>query len=113
MTVDLPSRNPAGGPLANVLGPLDGARISGGCYHCDAYQTMKTVGGGVWELTVHHDDGCPTLRRAMGTGTGADLMAKLTRVMNASRRRTLAGEDPETLARWRLEELEREREAGE
>ena len=45
--------------LTNVLGPLDGARIAGGCDHCDAYQTVGVVEAGIWTLTVHHDESCP------------------------------------------------------
>lgn len=48
--------------LADVLGPLDGARIPGGCDHCDAYQTVAPFAAGVWTITVHHDDWCPMLK---------------------------------------------------
>lgn len=48
--------------LADLLGPLDGARIPGGCEDCDAYQTARPLAAGVWQVTVHHDDTCPTLR---------------------------------------------------
>lgn len=48
-------------PLVNILGPLDGARIPGGCDQCDAYQTTR-VEDGVWHITVHHDDWCPVLQ---------------------------------------------------
>jgi hypothetical protein len=44
-----------------MLGPLDGKRISGGCEHCDAHQTVEPVEAGVWTLTIHHDDWCPVL----------------------------------------------------
>ena len=47
--------------LVNVLGPLDGEQIPGGCDTCDAYQTVRPKAAGVWVLTVHHDTGCPTL----------------------------------------------------
>ena len=47
--------------LADALGPLDGARIPGGCDHCDAYQTTTPIAAGVWSITVHHDDNCPEL----------------------------------------------------
>lgn len=47
--------------LADLVGPLAGTRIPGGCYRCDAYQTVGPVELGVWSLTVHHDDGCPVL----------------------------------------------------
>jgi hypothetical protein len=54
-------RSPAQDAIADLLGPLDGARIPGGCDHCDAYQTTGPVSTGVWSITVHHDDDCPTL----------------------------------------------------
>jgi hypothetical protein len=47
--------------VARQLGPLDGERISGGCNTCDAYQTVKPAVAGVWRITVHHDEECPTL----------------------------------------------------
>jgi hypothetical protein len=49
--------------LARTLGPLDGARIPGGCEVCDAYQTVAPAVAGVWTITVHHDDWCPQLAR--------------------------------------------------
>jgi hypothetical protein len=54
-------RSPAQDALGDLLGPLDGARIPGGCDHCDAYQTAAPSSAGVWVLTVHHDDNCPQL----------------------------------------------------
>lgn len=47
--------------LARMLGPLEGARIPGGCDHCDAYQTVVPLEAGVWSLNTHHDDWCPFL----------------------------------------------------
>jgi hypothetical protein len=44
-----------------MFGPLEGARVDGGCEHCDAYQTVEAVKAGVWRLTVHHDPGCKRL----------------------------------------------------
>jgi hypothetical protein len=49
--------------MVNVLGPLEGAQIPGGCDTCDAYQTVGAVEHGIWMITVHHDDGCPVLKR--------------------------------------------------
>jgi hypothetical protein len=46
-------------PIVNLLGPLDGAAIPGGCDRCDAYQTVTAVSNGIWSLTIHHDDDCP------------------------------------------------------
>jgi hypothetical protein len=48
---------------ARLLGPLEGARILGGCDYCAAYQTVDPVRAGVWLTTVHHDDDCPVLAR--------------------------------------------------
>ncbi len=50
-------------PLVNILGPLDGAKIPGGCDQCDAYQTVEAVTAGIWNITVYHDEWCPALRR--------------------------------------------------
>lgn len=47
--------------LLRLLGPLQGARISGGCEHCGAYQTATAVRAGVWRITVHHDADCEWL----------------------------------------------------
>lgn len=47
--------------VARMLGPLEGARIPGGCDHCDAYQTVVPLEAGVWSLNTHHDDWCPFL----------------------------------------------------
>ena len=47
--------------LVDLLGPLDGARVPGGCPTCDAWQTPAPLAEGVWQVTVHHDHDCPTL----------------------------------------------------
>jgi hypothetical protein len=39
-----------------------GQQIYGGCEACEAYQTVRNDHG-FWRLTVHHDEGCPTLER--------------------------------------------------
>ncbi len=52
-------RHPARDVLLPILGPLDGARIPGGCDHCDAFQTTAQVQPMIWTMTVHHDDACP------------------------------------------------------
>lgn len=49
---------PGNDTIRDLLGPLDGARIPGGCDHCDAYQTVNPTTAGVWKITVHHDDDC-------------------------------------------------------
>jgi hypothetical protein len=46
--------------LVDMLSPLDGARIPGGCPDCDAYQTTQPVSAGVWMIHVHHDNRCPS-----------------------------------------------------
>jgi hypothetical protein len=51
----------SGRPL--FVDPLDGSqRVPGGCDACEAYQTVTRDSGGVYVLTVHHDDGCPVWR---------------------------------------------------
>jgi len=55
-----PRRDPRSA-IADVLGPLDGGRIEGGCAECDAHQSPRRVAHGVWELAIYHDDGCPVL----------------------------------------------------
>ncbi|MGH9106789.1 MAG: hypothetical protein ACRDZX_13340 [Acidimicrobiales bacterium] len=50
-------------PITSLLGPLDGARIPGGCGHCSAYQTVQPLAAGVWNVTVHHDVDCPVYAR--------------------------------------------------
>ena len=47
--------------LVDLFGPLDGAEVPGGCADCDAYQTVRPLAEGIWNVTVHHDDGCPVL----------------------------------------------------
>ncbi|MFP5256072.1 MAG: hypothetical protein ACLGI8_09510 [Acidimicrobiia bacterium] len=47
--------------LVDLLGPLDGERIPGGCAECDAYQTVAALEAGVWTVNVHHDRDCPAL----------------------------------------------------
>ncbi len=53
--------------LTNMLGALDGARLPGGCAHCDAYQTVSPISAGVWNIRVHHDDWCPWLTSRKAT----------------------------------------------
>ena len=49
---------PAAIPFLDAL--LD-QRVAGGCQDCDANQVM-TAAGGVYVITVAHDDTCPWLR---------------------------------------------------
>jgi hypothetical protein len=46
-------------PVVNILGPLDGVRIAGGCAECNAFQVVRAVAALVWEIDVFHDDDCP------------------------------------------------------
>lgn len=57
------SPRPAAALLRDFLAPLAGARIAGGCEHCDAYQTVHPVVDGVWSIAVCHDDWCPWFRQ--------------------------------------------------
>jgi hypothetical protein len=52
-----PRRSPQA-MLTCMLGPLEGARIPGGCDECDAYQTVEPVVAGVWMIAVRHDPDC-------------------------------------------------------
>jgi hypothetical protein len=51
---------------AAVLGPLDGARVPGGCASCDAFQKVAPLSAGVWSVQVFHDDDCPVLAAHQG-----------------------------------------------
>ncbi len=53
--------SPAQTAALNELGPLDGARIPGGCNQCDATQTVTPAAAGVWVNTVHHEELCSLL----------------------------------------------------
>jgi hypothetical protein len=55
--------SPTQDAIAQILGPLDGARVPGGCEVCNAYQTVQPDAPGVWMIRVHHDDWCPQLAR--------------------------------------------------
>jgi hypothetical protein len=52
--------------VRRLLGPLDGARIPGGCERCDAFHTVRPETDGFWVITIHHDDDCPELARQRG-----------------------------------------------
>ena len=60
-------RRPSSVPALCLAGMV-GQRLPGGCDDCDAYQTLERqpndAWGGVYVLTVHHDDGCPFLSGA-------------------------------------------------
>ncbi len=44
-----------------VFGRLDGAHIPGGCDHCNAYQKVRPVESGIWNLRTYHDEWCAWL----------------------------------------------------
>ena len=46
----------------SVLDAMTGHRMPGGCGDCTAFQTLDRHDSGVYVLTVHHDDTCPTYR---------------------------------------------------
>lgn len=48
-------------PASLLIRRQDGARIPGGCQHCDAYQVVHAdfFGPDLHRLSVHHDDWCP------------------------------------------------------
>lgn len=50
-------------PISAQIAAMDGARIPGGCDHCDAYQVIDAQQGhpDVHMLRVFHDDDCPWL----------------------------------------------------
>lgn len=50
-------------PLSAWLASLDGARIPGGCAHCDACQVVHAAQGdpNLHLIRVYHDGGCPEL----------------------------------------------------
>ena len=52
------------------LAQMAGREIPGGCMDCDAYQRVTDQGGGVFAVTVAHDDTCPTYRRMTRGGDG-------------------------------------------
>lgn len=49
----------------SALAAMTGRRLPGGCDDCDAYQVLSRMPsdqwGGVYVLTIHHDDTCPWL----------------------------------------------------
>ena len=50
-------------PVSAALAAIDGARIPGGCAHCDAYQVIHATQGhpNVHAIRIYHDGGCPLL----------------------------------------------------
>lgn len=54
---------PASDHVDAMLALIAGRRIYGGCEDCDAYQEVRQLTPGVWNIRVFHDDWCPTLAR--------------------------------------------------
>jgi len=50
--------------VGELLGPLVGTDVPGGCDHCDAYQRVQPDPelDGLWHITTHHDGWCPWLQ---------------------------------------------------
>lgn len=48
--------------VPSVLDAMTGHRMPGGCDDCTAFQTLDRHDSGVYLLTVHHDDTCPSYR---------------------------------------------------
>lgn len=48
-------------PVPSALDAMTGHRMPGGCDDCTAHQALDVVSG-VYVLTVHHDDTCPSYR---------------------------------------------------
>jgi hypothetical protein len=48
-------------PASMLIRRHDGARILGGCDHCNAYQVVHAdyYGPDPHRLAIHHDDWCP------------------------------------------------------
>ena len=47
--------------ITNLLGPLDGSAIPGGCDECNAVQRIRMESALVFVVDVFHDDDCPRL----------------------------------------------------
>jgi hypothetical protein len=62
-----PKPDPVRQHLDNATAALSGQRVPGGCDTCDAYQTLRRAGEGVYLIAVHHDDWCPVLARMNST----------------------------------------------
>ena len=52
----------------NILGPLAGVNIAGGCAECDAYQRVSYAGDKEWTVVVYHDDNCTALAKRKTAG---------------------------------------------
>jgi hypothetical protein len=56
-------------PASMLIRAHDGARIPGGCDHCNAYQEIRADywAPGIHSIAIQHDDWCPwfTARKAV------------------------------------------------
>ncbi len=59
-------------PASHLIRAQDGARIPGGCDHCNAYQVVHAdfYGPDMHSIGIHHDDWCP-FYRSIGGGDAA------------------------------------------
>jgi hypothetical protein len=59
-------------PATATIAPLDGAKIPGGCAHCDAYQiiTAHAYGPDIHRITIYHDRRCPWFQAKSTTNRG-------------------------------------------
>jgi hypothetical protein len=48
--------------IHDLFARLGDRQVPGGCDRCDSYQTLSEELPGLYALTVHHDDDCPTWR---------------------------------------------------
>lgn len=47
--------------LVDLLGPLDGLDLPGGCPDCTATQTVRAIRAGLWWVDILHEPTCPAL----------------------------------------------------
>jgi len=47
--------------LVDLLGPLDGLNLPGGCPDCTATQTVRAIRAVLWQIEILHEPTCPTL----------------------------------------------------
>lgn len=50
-------------PASELIRSMDGARVPGGCEHCDAYQVVVAdrYGPNMHSIEIRHDDDCAWL----------------------------------------------------
>lgn len=37
-----------------------GHDVPGGCDRCDSFQRFRQIDTGIWNVTIHHEETCPT-----------------------------------------------------